>query len=66
MHMAPSNVLPCPERTVLAQTMSDVPHSNHCLLRPKADMYAALHNRYVCSVMQQTCLMCATADMSAV
>ena len=43
---------------VTQQTLSVVSHSRHCLLCPTADN--------VCCVPQQTCLLCQTADMSAV
>ena len=53
--MTLSHLLPYPERTLLAQTMSGAP-----------DMSAVSRNRHVRCVTQPTCLLCHIADMSAV
>ena len=72
--MVPFHVMPCPECSVLTQTVSAVPRSRHVydakqqrrLMCDTADMSAESNRRRICCVTRQTCLLCHIADMSAV
>ena len=63
--MTLSHFLPCPECALLAQTKSALPRSTF-LAGSHSDMSAVSCSRLVCWATWQTCLLCDTAEMSAV
>ena len=63
--MAPSHLLPCPERALLAQATSAAQHSNHCLLCQAVE-WLLLETTDMSAVTQQTYLLCHATDMPAV